>query len=145
MPVNLLENPLGLFNETPVVSGIQTLSIQTTSVLQNGQGVQLAPVTAGGVPQVTILGTAATNYILGIVVNAPTGGYSINSVAIVVVEGLIQATFAAATTAGQYVIQSGTAGSLATTGTAPAVGQGIGICLQTIGGAGTAWIYVCKM
>jgi len=145
MPVNLLENPLGLFGHTPVVSGVQTISVQTTSVLQNGQGVQLAAVTAGGVPQIAILGTAATNYIFGVVVNAPPGGYQIGSLVTVVVEGLIQAQFAAATTASQYVIQSGTAGSFATTGTAPAVGQGVGICLQAIAGAGLAWIYVCKM
>jgi hypothetical protein len=145
MPVNLIENPLALFGETPAVGSIQTITAQTAAVLQNGQGVQLAAVSAGGTPQVTILGTAATNYIVGIATNAPTGGYQIGALVTVVIEGLIQATFAAATTAGQYVIQSGTAGSLATTGTAPAVGQGLGICLQTIAGAGTAWIYVCKM
>lgn len=152
MPVDLIPNPAASFGETYLGGGVVTEAYlnSDTVPLPNGTLVSLSPLTAPSLGPVTIKRSTITPdaYMLGVVVNAPTGGVLPGQVATIVTEGYALALFAATTTAGHYALQgTGTAGTCADSATATNA-QTLGVVLSSVTiAAGTALvpIYVHRM
>lgn len=157
MPVNQLVNPLAEEGESAsygaVVEYFQYDPAQSGNLV-NGNLVSMEALTAPSTGPVLIKKSTTTPDLLfvGIVVNAPTGGYTPGSAVAVLVKGVALALFDANnTTAGQIAIQSSTTAGTCTEGTDAAtvqVGTVVGIILESVTiGSGTALVplYVNKM
>jgi hypothetical protein len=122
MPVDLLTNQ-GLFGETYVGGGtlVEQYVNSDTVALQNGNLVSLVAIVAPSLGPATVKWspTTADGFILGVVINAPTGGVPVGGVASVVTRGFALCLFAATTTAGHFAnVGATTAGTFVDSATA---------------------------
>jgi len=151
MPLDQITNPTGLQGDYGITTSIHThdflFNPGDPNPLLNGQGV-IPSIDANGFARVTRSGTTADNRIIGVAVNAPTGGYPGGFVCSIVVDGVAQALFSTSTTAGHYMTAANTvAGAFADTATFTA-GSTIGQILQTVtisSGTALVWVYIHKM
>jgi hypothetical protein len=153
MPVNQIVNTLGQSGETPGTGSFQMQmeydSAQSGNLnTGNVVAIESGTTTPWLIKKVT---TTPDNYMWGVVVDAPTGGYTPGSSVAVLIEGIVQVLFDANnTTAGHGAIQSSTtAGTCTDSGTATiTAGRTLGIILQTAtisSGTALVWVAVHKM
>jgi len=154
MPTDQLVNPAGLFTAGTAGGPVYTTGVVVVQAiydpaqsgnLLNGNLVELEPITAPATGPILVKksATVADNYILGVVVGAPTGGYAPGSNVQIQTQGVCLCLFAATTVAGNFAIQgTGTAGTLAGSGTAT-TGVTMGVILSAVTiSAGTALVPV---
>lgn len=155
MPVDQIPNPAATESETYIGGGqvveMYTYDSSQSGNLTNGMLVAIETLTAPSIgPALIKKATTTPDFLmLGIVINAPTGGYTPGSVVEVVVEGWALALFDANnTTAGHLGLQSSTtAGSLTDSATAT-LGKTMCTILEAVTiASGTALVpvYVHKM
>lgn len=154
MPVNQIVNPTAEEGENASY-GNHSIMVEYDSAqsgnLVNGTLVAIEGVTSPPTGPFLIKKTTTTPdfLMLGVVVNAPTGGVAPGGVAEVLTEGICQALFDANnTTQGGLGLQSSTtAGSLTYSATAT-LGKTMCTILQTLtisSGTALVWVYVHKM
>lgn len=151
MPVNQLSNPTAEENETwstsnEIIEVLYDPSVTATTTLTNGMVVQVTggyTVAGGDVTSVGAAGAAPYPVIrkttttpnfatLGVVVNAPTGGYVPGSVVQVCVSGIADVLCDANnTTFGGLLITGSTTAGAATYSASATLGKTIGVALAT--------------
>lgn len=150
-PVNQITNPLAEESEAASNGGV--VEVWEYDSAQSGNlvnGTLVAVETGAQSPPLIKKATTTPDFLmLGIIVDAPTGGYTPGSACHVLVEGKVQALFDANnTTAGHLGLQSSTtAGSLTDSATAT-LGKTMVVVLQTVtiaSGTALVWCYVHKM
>lgn len=154
MPVNQIVDPLAEEGENADYGSVHIYCEYDSSQsgnLTNGMVVAIETVTAP--PTTPFLIKKATTtpdfLMLGVVVNAPTGGYTPGSAVDVLIEGIAQVLFDAnSTTAGHAGIQSSTTAGDLTDNATYTVGKTLATVLQTLtisSGSALVWCYVHKM
>jgi hypothetical protein len=146
MPVDLLTNPGALFGETYIGGGqvVEYYPNGDTVALTNGQLVSLIAIVAPSLGPATVKRspTTADGFILGCVINAPTGGYPVGSPVAVCTRGFALALFIANTTAGHFAnVGATTAGTFVDSATATN-NLTMGTILSTVTVAGSALVPV---
>ena len=161
MPDTQLSNPSGnageLFSTAQVIEEyVYDPTVTSTTVLNNGNVVILygwynpaagttsaTAAAAGTYPVVRKATTTAAFTNIGVVVNAPTGGYVPGQVVQVVTKGLAYVTMDANnTTAGHLMLAGATTAGAATDSATALAGKQIGVCLvSTTISSGTANVY----
>jgi hypothetical protein len=151
MPVNQLVNTLGQSGETPGTGSFQMqmeYDVAQSGNLLNGNVVAIE--TGTTTPWLIKKTTTTPDFLMwGIVVSAPTGGYTPGSSVDVAVIGVVQALFDANnTTAGHLAIQSSTTAGTLTDSATATLGKTMGTILQTLtisSGTALVWIAALKM
>ncbi len=156
MPVDQIVNPAGTESETPsngsVVEYYQ-LNPSSDEILINGNLVSLVALTAPATGPVLIdlAETTPNQFMLGVVVDAPTGGYLPGSIVAVQVEGTALALFDENnTTAGHGGVQSSTTeGTLTDAAISETTVLGTVMCIilssVTLGAVGLVPVYLHRM
>ncbi len=153
MPVNQIVNPLSEENEPQGMGHMELECVydsQASGNLINGTVVSLE-VSDTGPPFVIkkSVHTTVDFLMLGVVINAPTGGVVPGGVAQILVEGVCQVLFDANnTTHGHLAVQSATTDGDATDAAGATVGKTLGTILQSAtisSGSALVWVYVHKM
>ncbi len=153
MPVNQLTNPLAEENE-PQSNGavVETLKYDPAASgnLINGTVVSIE-VSDTGPPFVIKASVHTTVDFLmwGVIVGAPTGGYTPGSACLVLVRGIVQVLFDANnTTHGHLAVQSATTDGTATDSATATLAKTLGTILQSVtisSGTALVWVAVGKM
>jgi hypothetical protein len=152
MPVNQLVNTLGQSGETNGTGSFQMVmeydSAQSGNLL-TGNVVAIEANNVG--PPFLIKKTTTTPDFLmwGVVVDAPTGGYTPGSAVSVLIEGVVQVLFDANnTTQGHLALQSSTTAGTCTDSATATLGKTLGTILQAVtisSGTALVWVAVHKM
>ena len=155
MPVDQIVQPTTQEGETYIASGnviaLHQFDPAGAGVILSGQLVSLQNLTAPSTGPVLIRqSTTVVDFkLLGIAINAPTGGYLPGSIVQVVVEGFVLALFDAHnTTAGHLGLQSVTTAGTLVDAAAATNAQTLGVVLEAVTiASGTALVpfYVHKM
>ena len=150
MPVNQLTNPLAEEGESASYGHHEIEIVYDSAAsgnLLNGNVVVIEPT---NIPFVIKKNTTTPDgFLLGVVVGAPTGGYTPGSVVQVLTYGIMQVLFDANnTTAGHFAIQSSTTAGTATDSATATVARTLGVILQTVtisSGTALVWVLVKEM
>lgn len=153
-PVNQLTNPTAEENEGASYGHLEIECVYDSAQsgnLTNGMVVAIETVTAPPTGPLLIKKATTTPdfLMLGVVISAPTGGYTPGSVVQVLIDGICQVLFDAnSTTAGHAGIQSSTTAGDLTDNATYTVGKTLATVLQTLtisSGSALVWCYVHKM
>ena len=151
MPVNQIVNTLGQSGETPGTGSFQMQMEYDSSQSGNLLSGNLVAIETGTTtPWLIKKATTTPDFLMwGIVVDAPTGGYTPGSSVGVLIEGVVQCLFDANnTTAGHLAIQSSTTAGTLTDSATATLAKTMGTILQTAtisSGTALVWVAVHKM
>jgi hypothetical protein len=152
MPVNQLVNTLGQSGETPGTGSFQMqmeYDPAQSGNLNNGNVVAIEANNVGPPFLIKKVTTTPDFLMWGVVVDAPTGGYTPGSSCSILVHGVVQVLFDANnTTQGHLAIQSSTTAGTCTDSATATVGKTLGTILQAVtisSGTALVWVAVGKM
>ena len=151
-PVNQITDPLSEENEAQVIGHFELECVYDSAAsgnLTNGMVVAIE-VSDTGLPFLVKKATTTPDFLmLGVVVNAPTGGVIPGNVVSILTEGVCQVLFDANnTTHGHLALQSSTTAGTATDSATATLAKTLGTILQSVtisSGTALVWVYVHKM
>jgi len=153
MPVNQLTNFSGEENESQTIGHFELICQYDSSQsgnLVNGTLVAIESLSSSTSPILIKKATTSPDfYMLGVVVNAPTGGVAPGGAVEVLTHGVVQCLFDANnTTAGHLALQSSTTAGCLTDSSTATLGKTMGTILQSVtisSGTALVWVLVGKM